>query len=325
MFELAAHNASDYLAGRGFPQGPWTAVELGGGVSNTVVLVEGGGCRVVLKQSLGKLRVEQDWFSDRDRIFRESGVMRALAPHMPPGSLPDVLFEDRANYLFAMSAAPAGARTWKELLLAGEVDCGVASRVARMLAALARATWRDPDWEREFGDQAVFDQLRLDPYYRSTAARHPGLRAQFEALVRQAGNRVCLVHGDWSPKNFLVGADSAMAIDFEVIHFGDPAFDAGFLLNHLLLKSFYRPQWSDRYCSAAARFWTDYLAGLPPDADWMEAATVRHLGGLLLARIDGKSPAEYIRSPDLRERIRAFAASLMLDPPSNVAAVFGRL
>lgn len=299
--------------------------ELGGGVSNTVLLVEAGGRRFVLKQALGKLRVQDDWFSDRDRVFRESAAMRWLAPHLPPGSVPEVLFEDRENCLFAMSAAPSEAETWKTLLMRGEFGARVAESVARMLAALVSASWRDAESVRVFGDQTVFDQLRLDPYYRTTASRHPDLRPHFDRLMRESSSRCAsLVHGDWSPKNFLVSAAAVMAIDFEVIHFGDPAFDSAFLLNHLLLKSFYRPEWSAEFAGLAGRFWEVYRAGLPADCGWIEPATLAHLGCLLLARIDGKSPAEYLTDQDLRARVRQFARNLIVQPPARVADVFAQ-
>ncbi len=337
MFELTPENALDYLRGRGFtgaifdarrtiggagiplPDSP--VITLGGGVSNTVLLVED--CALVLKQSLGKLRVDQDWFSDRRRIYREAAALRALAPHLPPRRLPQVLFEDRENCLFAMTAAPPGARTWKSLLLDGDVRVETAAAIAGMLAAIIRASRQSSEWEEAFGDQTVFDELRLDPYYRTTAARHPDLAPHFDRLIRRCREQRCaLVHGDWSPKNFLVSAEGITAIDFEVIHYGDPAFDTAFLLNHLVLKSFYRPDRAPRYREAAQVIWTTLIAALGPDSGWLEAATIEHLGGLLLARIDGKSPAEYIRSDDLRDRIRRHARRLILDPPARIAEVF---
>ncbi len=323
LFDLQRDNAEEYLRSRGIACGPDRITELGGGVSNTVLLVETSSGRFVLKQALGKLRVQDDWFSDRGRIFRESAALRWLAPHLAPGGVPEVLFEDRENCLFAMSATPAEAQTWKALLLRGEIDSGIAESIARMLATIVSKSWRDAESQRVFGDQTVFDQLRLDPYYRTTARRHPDLEPHFDRLMRESSERrVSLVHGDWSPKNFLVSAGAVMAIDFEVTHFGDPAFDSAFLLNHLLLKSFYRPEWGGELARAAMRFWDVYRQGLPAECDWIEAATLAHLGGLLLARIDGKSPAEYITDAALRERVRGFARNLILAPPARVSDVF---
>ncbi len=325
MIELTAGNAAGYLEGRGL-EGPWRIAELGGGVSNVVLLAESPAQRLVLKQALGKLRVEQDWFSDRGRIFRESGSLRELAPHLPPGSVPDVWFEDRVNLTFAMSAAPAEAQTWKSQLMAGNVRYLTAEIVGELLASMVRYSWRRPACEEQFGDQTVFDQLRIDPYYRSTAAHYPELAPHFGRLIADSqARRVILVHGDWSPKNFLVWEYKVMAIDFEVIHYGDPAFDTAFLLNHLALKSFHRPDSKSSYQAAALRFWKSYVAGVPEAADWIEAATIQHLGCLMLARIDGKSPVEYIQDERVRAKVREFARRLITDPPLTVQEVFGCL
>jgi thiamine kinase-like enzyme len=170
--------------------------------------------------------------------------------------------------------------------------------------------------------------------------------------VHDAQTRRCsLVHGDWSPKNFLVsnlagdaigsdgvGSDGAsgasaanngavhlsavMAIDFEVVHYGDPAFDAAFLLNHLLLKSFHQPHWADRYFRLAMRFSEVLMERLPDDAGWFEPATCRHLGCLLLARTDGKSPAEYIVDDRVKQRVREYARRVIAEPPHSIRVIF---
>lgn len=322
--ELSVLNATQYLASRGL-SGPYRIAELGGGVSNTVLLAEGNGGRIILKQALEKLRVKEDWYSDRRRIFRESAALRWLAPRLPAGSLPKIRFEDRDNFLFAMTCAP-GSESWKEQLLNSSMDPEIAAVIGQMLAIIANVSWHNPECEAVFGDQAVFDQLRIDPYYRTTAARHPDVKEKFQQVMDSSrARRVCLVHGDWSPKNFLVAEKRVMAIDFEVIHYGDPAFDSAFMLNHLLLKSFHRPQCAPQLAALARVFWATYSSALPQAAEWLERATLDHLGCLLLARIDGKSPAEYLRKPEVRDRVRRFAKALIFQSPESVAAVFARL
>src|SRR5262249_50284227 len=154
--------------------------------------------------------------SDRNRIFHEVAAMRVLAPHLPAGSVPEILFEDRDHCCFAMSAAPAGAPTWKDQLMAGEICIETAARIGAIQAAIMRAT--RPEFADQFGDQTVFDQLRLDPYYREIARRHPDLAEHIDRMMRESSaRRTSLVHGDWSPKNFLVSGEQVMAIDFEVI------------------------------------------------------------------------------------------------------------
>ncbi len=325
MFELDHTNAAPYLSTRGYDGASLRVTPLGGGVSNTVLLVEGGETRLVLKQSLAKLRVEMDWFSERERIFRECSALREIGPFLEAGSVPEVIFEDRDNRLFAMSAAPAGARSWKSILMEGAAREGTAAAIGRMLASMISLSRSNARLEAAFGDQTVFGQLRLDPYYITTASRHSDLAPHFSRLIAQcAERRFSLVHGDWSPKNFLVDGDSVMAIDFEVIHYGDPSFDVAFFVNHLLLKSFHLPRWAGRFARLADRFWSVIAEALPEEARWLEESAVRHLGGLLLARIDGKSPAEYVREEAVKRQVRSFARELILNPPGALAGVFER-
>lgn len=321
LLQIDESNIESYLAGRGIQA--QRILALGGGVSNMVILAETTAGRLVVKQALARLKVKEEWLSDPRRTLRESSAIRLIAPCLPAGAVPEILLEDPENCIYAMSAAAAGACDWKTSLLRGEIRPQIAVSIARILGAMIRSTWMSAEWSERFGDQTVFGQLRLDPYYRFTAASHPDLRNHFERLTGMCAERRCsLVHGDYSPKNFLVSGDSAMAIDFEVVHFGDPSFDAAFLLNHLRLKMFYRPQWARQYAEAATAFWNELRFSLPPGTEWFEASTLAHLGGLMLARVDGKSPAEYIAGEELRNHVRQYARELMLHTPATIDEVF---
>ena len=153
------------------------------------------------------------------------------------------------------------------------------------------------------------------------AILYTDLAPHFEMLIDHCRTRrVSLVHGDWSPKNILAFEGHAMAIDFEGIHFGDPSFDSAFLLNHLLLKTFHGIKGTRQL---ARVFWNTLVSEMP-DAPWFERATLEHLAGLLLARMDGKSPAEYIRDPELKDRIRRFGRDLIRDVPKTIDEVWER-
>jgi aminoglycoside phosphotransferase (APT) family kinase protein len=319
--ELTADTCLGYLAERGEPLSDGLRVrELGGGVSNRVLLVEGPAGRFVLKQALDKLRVQDDWRADRSRIFREMRSLQDAARFFPSGALPRVLWCDPERYLFAMSAAEPAARNWKTELLAGRVDPAVAATAGTLLGLWIRHTWANPGFEQRYGDQTVFGELRIDPYYRAVARRHPGIAGAVEALLRESGERrVSLVHGDWSPKNFLITSAGLMVIDFEAVHYGDPAFDAAFCINHFCLKSFRRPEMAPQFLDLARIFFAWTCSLLPPAAlSFFETATVRHLGCLLLARVDGKSPVEYITAEPLRQAVRETALQLIGEAPRDL-------
>ena len=319
---LSPGNVKDYLAGQGlWPSGlPMSVRELGGGVSNTVLLVEGRGPdgeerRWVVKQSLEKLRVKDDWRSERSRIFREAEAIQALGPVLGPETVPQIVHVGHDDYLFVMTAAPAGSATWKEALLEGQVNLDVARQAGKLLGLMITASHHNPSFRTAFADRTVFDQLRIDPYYRTTAARHPDAGPVIQKLIDDSWQiRSALVHGDFSPKNMLVTDTHVFLIDFEVVHWGDPAFDSGFLLNHLFLKAFHQPQFAGPYFLAAREFWLELVRGAAGAAlaDF-ERMTLRHLGALMLARIDGKSPVEYIHDEPTKEHARRFSKWLMLE------------
>ena len=329
---LTTENAPEWLRrhglGDGFGGPHAKLTELGGGVSNTVILAETPGSRVVLKQSLGRLRVAQEWLSDRERIFREADAMRWLAGKTRGGRVPRLLAEDRGDFAIAMEAAPAECDMWKALLFRHVFDPAHARAAGTLLGSIIAASWNDPEAARLFGDQTVFDQLRIDPYYRFTASRHPEIAGYITALIaRSAERRVSLVHGDWSPKNLLLAPGATdnplWAIDWEVIHFGDPSYDVAFLLNHLLLKSLVMPARREALTGLALHFTAALRAELPPAAGWVEAAALVHLPALLLARVAGKSPAEYLLE-EHRAQAWQRGIDLIRHPAGSVEEAFTR-
>jgi aminoglycoside phosphotransferase (APT) family kinase protein len=324
-FSLSAQNVLDYLAEHGLAESTErvSVRELGGGVSNIVLLVEWpgeGARRWVVKQSLEKLRVKDDWRSERSRIYREAESIQALRPVMGGTALPEVIHIGRENFLFVMTAAPAGSVSWKDSLLAGQVDLAVARQAGSLLAHMINAACTQPDLQKRFEDRTVFDQLRIDPYYRTSAARHPDVRAPIVQLMANSWNvQTALVHGDYSPKNMLVKDGNIFLIDFEVVHWGDPAFDSAFFLNHLFLKALHQPEFAPRYFDAVREFWKALTSGARETASrGFEALTLRHLGALMLARIDGKSPVEYIREEETREHVRQVAKQTLREQPQRL-------
>ena len=284
---------------------------LSGGISNVVLAAEWSGGRAVLKQSLPKLRVAADWPFDRARIINERRALERLRGILPAGSVPDVLAHNDEQFLFAMSYAADGGRNWKDELLAGRIDLGAARRAGELLATV------HSDRGDGFEDQAPLVQGRVDPYHRAAAAANPEVaEAVLAEVERLLSTRQALVLGDWSPKNLLVYSDSLLALDFEVAHCGDPAFDVAFLLSHLVMKSVHLPQHQLQLRQAADAFLAGY-GPIPPDAH-----VTAELGCLLLARVDGKSPAEYLTGPE-REEVRRLAYELLRGGLSHEEA-FGR-
>lgn len=306
-----------YLRRRGLLRDgePAEVVPLGGGVSNVVLRIRTRRVDWVLKQALPRLRVRDVWKADVTRARREVACAALLNRLLRPKPCVETVFEDRSRNLFVIEHAPPGAEVWKARLLRGDIDLRVASRAGRLLGLMHGRTAGNAGTRRAFRSQRAFYQLRVDAYYLTTARRHPELAREIWAQAGAMGRiRACLTHGDYSPKNLLVKDGRhprVFLLDHEVCHIGDPSFDLGFCLNHLFLKSFYRPRWRARYMAAARAFWRAYRRAAPRRIHPEPGHLVRQLGCLMLARIDGKSPAEYIAGRALKNRVRVFAGRLI--------------
>jgi 5-methylthioribose kinase len=312
----------DYLRARRHigPDEQPRVTTLAGGVSNRTVLVERpGGEAWVLKQALAKLRVAVDWFSDPARIQREALGMRYLARLAPPGTITPLAWEDAAHHLLAMQAVPQPHVNWKALLLAGQLDMAHVAQFGRLLGTIHRRSWEQRGaLQPVFDDRSFFESLRVEPYYTYTATQVPESARFYTALIAEArAQRLALVHGDYSPKNVLVHAGRLVLLDHEVIHFGDPAFDLGFSLTHLLSKAHHLPAQRSAFAEAARQYWDVYRATLG-DVPWardLEPRAVRHTLGCMLARVAGRSPLEYL-SGDERQRQRTVVTMVMQRPPT---------
>jgi aminoglycoside phosphotransferase (APT) family kinase protein len=327
MFVLTPENAVEYLHFAGYWPAhiPARAKALTGGVSNLVVRVQPADesiaePRMIVKQSADLLRTKMEWRSRRERIWIETEAMKYLTDVLPAGTVPVILFEDRENFLFGMSDLGEECEVWKQLLLKGHPDTRLAQRAGEILALIHRTSAAQADlFEKSiFADTTVFDELRIDPYYRTIAKAHPQITPVINQLIDTMSSvrRKTLVLADFSPKNMLVDRSGELRlVDFETAHWGDPAFDLGFFMTHLVLKSFraFRLNLPGRelYPGLVRAFWSAYQAGFGTDdpVDNLEERAMAHLSACMLARVDGKSPVDYLSEPDQNEvRLLTIAA-----------------
>jgi 5-methylthioribose kinase len=274
----------------------------------------------VIKQALAKLRVKADWFSDPSRIHSEAAGLRALRELTPPESTVAFVFEDHEQHLLCMEAVPHPHENWKEVLLSGRVDRGAVLQFAELLATIHQRSSSRPDLAALFDDRSHFESLRLEPYYLFTARVVPEAADFLHRLVADTrALRLCLVHGDFSPKNVLIREGRLVLLDHEVVHFGDPAFDLGFSLAHLLSKSHHLVPRRGRLAEASLEYWSGYVGclGGVPWREHLEPRAVRHVLGCLLARAAGRSPLEYLGEDERRAQLRAVLA-LLGAPPNTI-------
>jgi len=296
---------------------------LAGGVSSDIWRVDTARGTVCAKRALARLRVAADWRAPIERNRYEARWLEA-ANDAQPGAAPRVLGQHEGLGVLVMTwLAPDAHRLWKELLRRGDADAATARAVGATLGRIHAWSAARPALAARFDTDAIFFDIRLEPYLLATARRHPDLAPALERLVATtAATKRALVHGDVSPKNIVVGADGPVFLDAECAWWGDPAFDLAFCLNHLLLKCLWTPAASAAFLAAFDALASAYLDAV----DWepreeIERRAAALLPGLLLARVDGKSPVEYVDREADRERVRRVAGALLRRPVARLGDV----
>lgn len=297
----------------------WTP--LAGGVSSDIWRVAAGDRSWCVKRALAQLKVAADWEAPIERNAFEWDYMQ-VASAIAPNHIPQPIAHDPARGLFAMAwLAPDRHRLWKSELLAGRVDRADAVQVGDLLGRIHSATARDPSLPARFATDANFHALRIDPYLTATARVHVDVEPQIAYISAQtAQTKRVLVHGDVSPKNILLGPDGPILLDAECAWFGDPAFDLAFCLNHLLIKRLVVEDAASELEDSFDALASSYLARV----DWETPAEVESRATLLLpvlalARVDGKSPLEYLDESQ-QARLRRAAKVAIKSRPANLRA-----
>ena len=300
--------------------GRWSP--LGGGVSSDIWRLDAGGRSYCVKRALGRLRVAADWTAPTSRNLYEWRWFKTVGERFPD-FVPAMVALDETRGVLAMDfLEPADHVLWKAELLAGRVDVAAAAEAGGRLGQIHAFTADRADIAARFDTDPLFHALRLDPYLLAAAERRPEVGDALRALVaRTAGVHRALVHGDVSPKNILLGPSGPVFLDAETAWYGDPAFDLAFCLNHLLLKRIV-VEAAEALSASFDAFAGAYLAQVAwePPAD-LEARAASLLPGLLLARVDGKSPVEYLTRDDQKDLVRSVAVPLLRAPPTTLAQV----
>jgi hypothetical protein len=296
-------------------------IPLTGGVASDIWRVEAMRGPFCVKRALARLKVAADWRAPVERNAYEVAWFE-VAAGFAPEAVPPILGHDPQAGLFAMAwLDPSDHRLWKSELAAGRVDPAIAHAVGDRLGRIHAGTAARSELAARFATDTIFHAIRLEPYLEAAARAHPDRAEALTGLVaRTASTKLCLVHGDVSPKNIQIGPGGPILLDAECAWWGDPAFDVAFCLNHLLLKTLWVPDAARDLLSSFDALWEGYAAHV----DWepredIEGRVATLLPGLFLARVDGKSPVEYLTSDNDRERVRRAARAWLATPRARLA------
>lgn len=280
---------------------------LKGGVSSDIYMITDGYNRYVVKKALPRLKVRDKWFADTSRNLTEYKFILYLKSILPE-AVPNVLYYDADHQFFVMEYLDNSFQNWKQKLLSGNWLKMDAKKAAQVISAIHSISGNDENLKNDFDTTEAFRSLRIEPYLITTGDRHPDFKNEFYIEAeRLLQTREVLIHGDYSPKNIMISPERFVLLDHEVAWYGDPAFDIAFLLNHLYLKMLYQRNRILRLPDLSIVFWNEYLENTETEPDLeFEKRVGKLLLMLMLARVDGKSPVEYLKDRD-KKFIRSFA------------------
>ena len=299
---------------------------LTGGVASDIARVRLNERDICIKFALPKLKVVEDWQAPVHRNAAEYAWLQ-VATGLFPGSGVKLLGRSETQHGFAMEyIAGADVYLWKAALLAKEHDRGEARAVGDILGRIHAASTRSDFNSAPFHNRDDFRSLRIDPYLSFPAGRHPDLATELNALARELHDSdQVLVHGDVSPKNILFRAGAPILLDSECATMGDASFDPSFCLNHLILKAVHLPEPRLRLLTNVVDFWRGYATHVNWESpDTLETRICRLVPALMLARVDGKSPVEYLDRTE-QAIIRELSRGLIRNPEDKLKDLTARV
>jgi 5-methylthioribose kinase len=281
---------------------------LTGGVSNVVLAITTASQKLVLKQALAELAVSEKWVADQRRAIVEADAIE-LFNRLTPTQVPKLVFLDPERFILVLERVPVGSTVWKSDLLAGVINPDIGLKLGATLASWHNYGEKNAEVKIKFMEDSLFEQLRIDPFYRFVAAKNPQIEVSIRKLINELeGDKTTVVHGDFSPKNIMVATnDDVYILDFEVTHVGNPVFDLAFLIAHLLCKFF---RTDDRLhakllANTAISFVEEYQG-----VRRISPTLTKHASLIALARVEGKSPVNYL-SAGAQHKLQTFTKAIL--------------
>lgn len=307
-----------------------TVSPLSGGIASDIAVVAVNDRKLCIKFALHKMRVKEDWFAPVKRN-RTEYLWLEFARTIAPENTPGLHGHSETMGGFVMEYLESDDTCmWKSLLLEGQPDAMIAGRTGDFLGRVHAAS-ASPGFERErFDTKDVFFHMRIEPYILFTAGRHPPLATRLNAIAQGLAEcSIALVHGDVSPKNIMLHMERVILVDAECASMGDPSFDVAFFLNHMFLKAIHNHRYRQEFLQSALRFWLSYARHVSWEAiDDIASRTARLLPALALARVDGKSPVEYLNG-NSQDLVREITIPLIANPceglPDLLVHMFSQL
>jgi 5-methylthioribose kinase len=297
---------------------------LTGGVSNVVLAVQTQSKDLVLKQALAELKVATKWEADQRRAIVEAHAIETFHA-LSPEQVPALVDYDPEIFTLVLERVPHSATVWKSDLLEGIIYPEIGAKLGHTLATWHNFGRSSEVARKKFSEDLLFEQLRITPFYGTVAGKNPKLSPKIMSLVDELmSEKTTLVHGDFSPKNIMIGRERDVYIlDYEVTHTGNPVFDLAFLTAHLLCKYFREedPDKRDRLRQTAH----DFLKAYDAQSEIAHAPSLAwHTALIALARVEGTSLVNYLDESAQHLLANHCKSALSREVPLNLLDLFGQ-
>lgn len=198
---------------------------------------------IVTTEGTYYLKFRPSYFKSRPEISKsQKGIeyeliaIKALSGILGTQVVPTVLFYDPANFIFITSALFGGEGfTYSELLRQGIPFTGIQT-LAQKIAQLHSATFGQPLEIRESEVSAKYYQEQYKWLVRNVPYSSKNSKLAADKVLSDLETREkATIFGDLSPKNIIIAQQNAGFCDLETVASGDPEFDIGYLIGHILL------------------------------------------------------------------------------------------
>jgi 5-methylthioribose kinase len=289
----------------------------------------------VVKQARPALERFPEYRVGTERILFERRYLETARPCDAAGVLPVVHGFDAEARVLILDDLGDAERLDRALARGADVSAAAAELGAFLGRVHAAA--RDPaladafangEMQRLHGDHIFRLPLRPNdfPLSARVAERARALQADADlvrvadaAYARYLEPRGALVHGDVQAGNVLLPAGGPKLLDAEIAHLGDPAFDVGTLLAHLLLPAAARGALAPALPAAEAAL-EAYRAAHGPGAPAL-AEAARYAGLELLRRTIGAARVPAVEGDEAALAVLARAEAWIRRPPADLPSL----
>ncbi len=292
--------------------------KLTGGVSSEVYHVRTNKNNYCIKRSLKRLLVKKKWIANTNRIKFEYLWLKHCQSILKRNIPNTYEFNDKKKYIVMEYLKTSQYKTLKQLYFKRIININTIKLISKHLYTIHSNSSNYKTKKTFEGNYKNFYDLRLDPYFNEVGRVYPKYKGYIKKINEDyIKNSSTLVHGDFSPKNILVDKNKIIYLDAECCNFGDPVFDLVFFTNHLLIKSIFFKDKSQEFIKLYLSFYKEYLSNLSTkNFNSYIDRIIKMTPIMLLSRVDGKSPVEYISQENIKNIIRK-KSFLLLDGKIN--------